>query len=316
MQKDYSEVLKKLQSISTNLSTDNKNNRAKTSNTLSLDYSYPNNKFDWVGIKHNDCLDYVASNIPAITDDSKNLTLTIRQPLSDESSTVELNGRIQKAIGLTQKYWNEKVMDEYVRPFVSGPVINNNYENNISSENIQYLTENKFIDPRLDGLDKFNSDFSLKLNHYVEAGKITTFEAEADKSIVKQAMETDDVQASIDIIKSAEKIIIEASIDETVRTRQLTFLSIFRNSIGYWANVIDDQSNPWWTINKNFFQRVGTHEGYARWSWHKFWGVLLTGIADAVGGVVGVFIEPPVLGAAVGGVVGSALSAVVDNVYP
>ena len=309
---EYPEVLSKLRSISSSTN----NNAARTGNLLNLNYANPNNKYEWVGIKHNDCLDYVSSNIADITDNSKGLILSIRQPLSDEKITTTFFGRADKTIGLTQKFWNENVMDEYVRPYVTSNVIDNNYENKICTENLQYLTQNKFLDPRLDGLNKFNSDFYAKMKHFVEVGKISSFEADADSIIVSKAMETDDVQASIDIIKNAEKVITDAEIDQTIKTRQLTFLSIFRNSVGYWANVIEDENNPWWSVNRDFFTRVGTHEGYARWSWHKFWGVLLTGIADAVGGVVGALIEPPVVGAAVGGVLGATLSAVVDNVYP
>ena len=130
-------------------------------------------------------------------------------------------------------------------------------------------------------------------------------------------MATDSIEESVSIIKKAESdFITSTTLDEATKTRQLVFLSILRNSIGYWENVMEHDDSPWWRLNSDFFNRVGIHEGYSKFSWHHFWGVLLTGLADAVGGVVGAIIPPPVLGAAIGGVVGAGLSAVVDSVYP
>lgn len=313
--KDYSEILAKLRNIK-NDQKGNKPNSKIYARTTALDYSNPDNPYDWVGIKHNDCLDYVSSYMSDITNNSSGLSLTIRQPLNNSTTTATFYGRTDKTIALTQKYWNENVMDSYVAPYVKESSFSNDDENTITKDNIDYFKQHNFVDPRLSGLNAFNNDFYSKLQYFVDAGKLTSFEANADSIVVYQAMETDSLEQSIAIIIEAEKIIQEASLEDAVKTRQLVFLSIFRNSIGYWANVIEDESNLWWTTNRDFFTRVGSHEGYARWSWHKFWGVLLTGLADAVGGVVGALIEPPVLGAAVGGVVGAALSAVVDNVYP
>lgn len=251
-----------------------------------------------------------------ITDSSHGLNLTIRQPLDTTTTTSTFYGRTDKTIALTQKFWNERIMDDYVTPNIKEVSFTSDGETKISKETVTYFKSNKFVDPRLSGLDEFNKDFYSKMQHLVDSGKLTSFEASADSIVIYQAMETDSLEQSIAIIVEAEKIIKDASLEDIVKTRQLVFLSIFRNSIGYWANVIDNESNPWWTTNSNFFTRIGTHEGYGKWSWHKFWGTLLTGVADAIGGMLGVVIEPPLLGAAVGGVVGATLSAVVDQVYP
>ena len=318
----YSQILAKLR----NIRAAEKNNKSRPGDgsgtnsqakTTSFDYSNPDNPYEWVGVKHNECLEYVSSFMSDITDDDHGLELTIRQPLSDESTSSTLFGSTDKMIGLTQKFWNEQVMDVYVRPYVESS-FDNEEELNMIEQNLGYLQENKLVDPRTNGSDEFIADFWSKLQYFQETERINEFETHADSIIINQLLAIEDIEESVGLIIEAESIINGASIEDAVKTRQLVFLSILRNSIGYWETVMADEHHPWWTLNADFFNREpeGQPGGrQLRWNWKKFWRSLVIGIADAVGGVVGTVIAPPILGAAVGGVLGAGLSATVDVIW-
>lgn len=317
---EYALILEKLRNIRTELNNKSKpgNRSGATSQakTTSFDYSNPDNPYEWVGVKHNECLEYVSSFMSDITDDENGLELSIRQPLSDESTSSTLYGSTDKMIGLTQKFWNEQVMDDYVRPYVESS-FNNEEELNIIEQNLGYLQENKFVDPRINGSDEFIGDFWSKLQYFQETQRINEFEAHADSIIVYQIFEIENIEESVGLITEAESIINGSSIEDAVKTRQLVFLSILRNSIGYWETVMADEHHPWWTLNGDFFNREpeGQPGGRVSGFWKKFWRSLVIGLSDAVGGLVGAVISPPVLGAAVGGVVGAGLSAAVDAIW-
>jgi hypothetical protein len=282
-----------------------------TTGKTTTDYSNSQNPYEWVGINHNNDLAYIATFMSNLVDDHQTLTLTIREPLTDNVLNGRYNTFNDKVTALSQKFWNENVSDKYVRPYVAQNSVTNASEKSTSNDIISYLSTNKFVDPRTDGLNKFNEDLYGKLEHWVQDGTITQFDAQADSIVVYQVMETDSVEQSIAIIKTAEDDIINSQLDDETKTRQLVFLSILRNSIGYWVDVMQDNNSPWQRTNGAFINRVGTHEGYAKFSWHAFWGAVLEGVADAVGGIAGAGGGP-----IVSGIAGGVASGVVAGLWP
>lgn len=313
---NYGELLSQLRGIEKTVQS---SEGKSTEEIEQFDYSNSANPHEWVGIEHNKCLDYLKANIPDILSPN-DLTLSIRQPLSDEVKTLLCSGQMEKTKYLSIKYWNENVSDAHIRPYLPPAALNINIEKQMSDQNIGYLQQNKFVDPRLSGLDAFNRDFYQKLLYFVSINRISQFEADADSIIMYKVMETASIQESVDIIKQAEAVINNSTLDNNTKTRQLIFLSILRNSIGYWAAVIQNPNDPWFSVHGNFFNRVGPHEGYAKWNWNKFWEAVVTGVADAVGGIAGeaagTAIGGPIGGAIGAGLVGSAASGVVAGLWP
>lgn len=270
------------------------------------DYSNNDNPYEYVGVNHNKALDYISTYMNNIKDDSQNLSVEIKEPLTNNTFVKVCNGTTDKITALSLKYSNANTLNTYTKED-----LNVNSELSTTDKTITYLKANKFADPRLSGLNEFNINYFKKLQYLKENGKINDFETHADSIIVAHVMETDDIVASVQIIKNAENDFLKSDIDSKIKERQLSYLSILRNSIGYWSQVTEDTSNPWWQLNNDFFTRVGTHEGYSKWSWHNFWENLAIGAADGLGGLAGTGLG------GIGAVgVGAVASAVVGALYP
>lgn len=309
-------VLSNLRNIAPLTGTGGAGTSKTTSDIETFDFRNDKNPYEWAGIAHNKALDYVAGYMSDLTDEKKSMTVLIKQPLTEDVTTKVITARKDKVIALTQKYVNENVAGKHD----VDPGLTNAKEEEMSNSAIRYFTTNKYLDPRLSGLNDFNKDVWEKLTYLYTVGKLTDFEAHADSIIIAKIMETDDIQASIDIIKEAENTMLTASIEEKIKVHQLAFFSVLRNSIGYWSAVIQDPANPWWSLNKDLFTRIGTHTGYGRFSWHKFWGSVLEAVADGVGGLIGgaagTAIGGPAGGVVGGIIVGAGCSGVVAAVYP
>lgn len=310
------QILAKLRNCKNNVLASQSANKT----TQLFNYANPNTPYEWVGVEHNKCMDYIATYMNVILNNNAPLQLSIRQPLSNQTTLGTYYSQADKIEALSQKYWNENVSDRYIRPYIEGSsTITNEIESAWSRDNISYFQNNPFADPRTKGLNAFNIDFYTKLQHYVALKTITPFEAHADSIIVVQVMETDSVELSLDIIRNAEGVINSSTLAPDIKARILCFLSIFRNSIGYWAVIIDDPNHPYHLLNDNFWNVTGPHQGYNKWNWNKFWECVCTGLADAAGGIAGgaagSFAGP--VGSSIGaGIVGAGASGVVAGLWP
>jgi|GEM_PF-4653128 len=308
---DKGKILSELRAIS----LDNSNTtQAKTTSDV-FNFQNDNNPFEWVGEAHNDCLDYLAQYMDELVDTTDSMSISIKQPYSSDVINVSAITTKDKIVALSEKFFNENIASSHTQD--DGVDINTENENNQSI--INYFENNQYVYPQVSGLNAYNENIWLKLTYFAEEGYLTDFESHADSIVISKIMETDDVQSSLDIIKSSETVILNSSLGETEKNNQLIFLAILRNSIGYWANVIQDTNNPWWQLNVRIWNITGTHEGYAKitplfhWSWHNFWGALCAGAADALGGAgAGLLTSNPVLI----GLAGAGCSAVVTALWP
>lgn len=295
-------VLTKLRQIS--IASNNQTSNKTTSETF--DFSNPNNPYEWVGIAHNNSLDYVAGFMNDIIDDSKSIIVNIKQPYSSDVVQVNATNKVSKISALTQKYFNETVIPQH--PANDGLTITS--EQQWSNSVTTFFFSNKYVYPQVSGLNAYNNDIWVKLTNMVAMNSLTPFEANADSIIIAKVMETNDIQLSLNVIKDAEGTIISSNLSDKIKAHQLEILSILRNSIGYWATVMQDTTNPWWQLNSRIWNITGTHTGYARWSWNKFWETVVTGIADALGTAAG---GPTLVGSAI---VGGIASGLVEGLWP
>jgi hypothetical protein len=159
-------------------------------------------------------------------------------------------------------------------------------------------------------LDIYKINVNNKLQNFVSNNSISADEAFADSLIVDYVFKANSLDDAISVIRQAESILISADMDEIIRVRQLSFLAIFRNSIGYWAKAIVTPNHPMIAINATYFNTP-----YPKFSWRKFWKAVAVGFADAAGGLAGGLISSPALGAIVGGIVGGACSGAVGELF-
>lgn len=304
-------VLRAIQ-IKTHLEASNSASRLETG-IENFNVENNQNPYEWVGIAHNQSLEYVSGYMTELLDTTSSLQVNIKQPASNEVITVSVTDRPRKIVALTTKFFNEEVLPHHS---IGTTNLTAEFEREQAMEAINYFSANKYVNPHVSGIGAYQENIWNKLTHFSSLGRISPFEASVDSIIIAKVMSSQGIQESLDIVKVAESIILQAEIDEKERARQLVFLSILRNSIAYWAGVIQDTNHPWWQLNGEIWAASGAQN--AKWNWGTFWSTLLVGVADAVGavgasaGLASVGVVEPYTVAAVGGVVGAACSAAVD----
>jgi hypothetical protein len=273
-------------------------------------FSNPKNPYEWVGIEHNNCLDFVGQYAGNILDNNSGLVLSIKEPFNDQIFTTSYTGKVDKIKAISQKYWNENVIPNRPSSYFQNAdkKLTNQQQAVICSDNFNWFNQNKYLDPITAGLTLYKANINQKLSYFSDNNTITIEELEADSTIISHIFNSSSLDEAIDVIKQAESIIIlSTDINKDVKIRQLIFLSIYRNSIGYWANAVKITNHPLIAINSQYFGKP-----YPEWSWKRFWRGLAVACADALGGVaVGAFTANPALIGLGGAVCSAATEALI-----
>jgi hypothetical protein len=257
-----------------------------------------NNTMNWVGVEHNNTLAYIAKNTNFYSKSSS--IISVKQPFGNETTDYfdsNVNDRIKI---LSQKYWNEQAIPnnmtlEQVQT-LSTIGISNDSERLMTDSIVSFLTTNKLKDPTTYGTDGFVKSAYQNMTLLVKQGKMTDFEAHADSILLSKVINMEDLTLAQNTIIMFENSIMSSNLPQVIKDRQLVHFSIFRNSLAYWGNVMNDQNNNW--HKKNEMKKFIIDSSNARLPRWLKWTCI--GFADAIGGI---------LGGELGGGIGSAIGA-------
>ena len=262
-----------------------------------------NNPFNWVGVEHNNSLAYLNAKID-FTNNTP-VTISVKQPLSSQTTNVFCQNVNDKMKTLLQKYWNEQAIpnnmtNEEVASI--SPKYNNNSQRVMGDEMLEFLTANKLKNPITYGERAFIQSAYQKMMLLANQGKITSFEVHADSILLSNVVLAEDLVLAQNTIINFENIIISSDLPQVVKNRQLCHAAVFRHSLAYWDGVANNPNNNW--HNRKGMATLIPNNSTARLPrWLK---KLCISFCGGVGGMMGGTLGP--IGAGVGGALASAFA--------
>ncbi len=262
--------------------------RAITPNSASSRNLNSYNAYEWVGVEHNYTLDYVFNSVDFATNQPINIEL--KAPYQN-SPTVTVNavGVSDQIYTYTQKYWNNTAIPQNltIAQYASLPVISVNSQRLSMNGVVNWLKNNKFEDPCTSDNAAFLQSIYQKLSIQASLGRITTFEVHADSILVSHLLNENNSEEDLkNIIIAFENDIISSELPVEVKDRQLLFASIFRNSLEYWFDAIDNPSHKCHAYMSQYLSDCPNATNQ-KGRWKKILKGICTGFCDAVGGLLG-----------------------------
>lgn len=224
-----------------------------------INYQNNDNPYEYVGVMHNNLL-----------------TKYKEQKDSLGVNSLHINDKISTSI--SELYSN---YSKYVQ-------VDPNQIDTYITDDAMYFYNN----PTLVDENQYENQISQVLNRLVTKG-LTPIEREIENVFFQKIKNADNAQYVYSLCKYFETEILESNeLNDTQKSRQLSFFSVVRHSTFFWDQTFEHESD---------------------FSKKPFWKKLVAGIADGVGALSGLLFTNPVTATVVGGAVSAIASELVNE---